>query len=283
MMRCEQTHGRGRAFTLVELLVVIGIVTVLIAVLLPVLGRAREQANRVKCGANLRSIGQALTMYTQQYHYYPGMMVQAIDGATGEGAAAAVWVPRLRPFLGGEKGAFLCPSRDERFAWSDTGPQPVERAVLGTRFVEVGYAAGEPMVHVRAYFSYGYNGYGCPGNGAVGSVMDGTHKGLGDHLSITNRRNIRELPASRVKVPEDMVAVTDSNGNGLWDYGSIPHASGSHGVPGRVHGGGANVLFCDGHVTWYRQEDLLVADDARRDPGQWHRIRRWNNDHGIGD
>ena len=40
--------------------------------------------------------------------------------------------------------------------------------------------------------------------------------------------------------------------------------------PGRVHGGGANVLFCDGHVTWYRQEDLIV-DAADRVPATGQR------------
>ena len=64
--------SRRRAFTLVELLVVVGIVTVLIAVLLPALARVREHANRIKCAANLRSIGQAMLMYTQRYGYYPG-------------------------------------------------------------------------------------------------------------------------------------------------------------------------------------------------------------------
>ena len=72
-------------FTLVELLVVIGIIAVLISLLLPALGRARAQAQATQCMANLHQIGACMFTYMDNNN---GLMVPALYGATNATASS---------------------------------------------------------------------------------------------------------------------------------------------------------------------------------------------------
>jgi prepilin-type N-terminal cleavage/methylation domain-containing protein/prepilin-type processing-associated H-X9-DG protein len=99
------TMGRSlRAFTLVELLVVIGIIAVLISILLPSIQRARLQASSIKCQANLRSIGQAIHMYGISYKdslplgFWNGV---GPDGVTSSGTH---WVLLIQNIMASQYG-----------------------------------------------------------------------------------------------------------------------------------------------------------------------------------
>jgi prepilin-type N-terminal cleavage/methylation domain-containing protein len=117
---------RRAGFTLVELLVVIGIIAVLVAILLPALTKARAAANRTVCMSNLRQLGTAIQMYGNEFH---GIWPRFLDrdptsGAIQDSAATTsfAWgkdsflyplgrygVGLLYPYLR-HRDVFYCPS-----------------------------------------------------------------------------------------------------------------------------------------------------------------------------
>lgn len=77
---CPPLSRRG-AFTLVELLVVVAIIAMLIAILLPSLSRAKQQARAVKCQAHLRELGHGMIIYYNEWGNYPTHQWRLADGS----------------------------------------------------------------------------------------------------------------------------------------------------------------------------------------------------------
>lgn len=250
---------RRRAFTLVELLVVIAIIALLLAVLLPALSQARGQARAAACASNERQIGLALQNYIQDnrgyfpgdHYYYPPTNRTFIS-----------WAPRTRRYLSGRSDVYNCPAVElDAARWRPTFGWPGEDVTW------LGYAPGErplmgaPYQGTVEYFSYGYNGWGLqqfhsPQLGLGGRVGEGA---------------FAELKESRVQIPSDMIAVGDSVSDGTWDTLLTADPKLVTSWPGKRHNGAANILFADGRVVPISFERLLRFDDVER--------RRWNNDH----
>ena len=269
---------RPSAFTLIELLVVVGLISLLIALLLPGLRKAREHANRVKCAGNLRSIGQAMAMYTQHYRYYPGCAYVGNETGKVPLPYRALWPVRLRPFLGGGRHVWdvmYCPSQDETFRWD--GTEGASGLVYHADDLDVsyGYEPGERVLHAHfSRFSYGYN--------YVGGGSNQFPEGLGGIVN-EPRFSTKELHASRVRRPAEVICVTDTGSMRHFEFATSGHIvyGWNHSLVGTIHGGGANILFCDGHVQWHH--DLEVSYDQVLRNERYERIRRmWSYDNSTG-
>jgi|SRR5688572_6782393 len=270
----------GRAFTLVELLVVVAIIAILISILLPVVVGARRQAQQVACSSNLRQMGVAMEMYTSQYRYFPGAYLMNSTAPLG----GVCWPVRLRAFLNGNQKAFYCPAQDPRCEWNDENPGHVFFAQEAhTKF---GFKLGERLligsnIPSGTWFSYGYNFDGA--NLRV-SPTD-PNRGMGAvsyvdvHLPTSSVRDGGLRKATSVRAPSQFIVIADSTADGWNDLDIMAFAGGPPGfrrVIGSNHRGGANILFLDGHVQWYLQSDVIVGIPYA--PAEAVKQRMWNYD-----
>jgi len=232
-----------RGFTLVELLVVIGIIALLIAILLPALAKARAAAAQVSCASNLNSIGIAMIMYANETRFYPGSQ------CLGDGSPFGIWAPRLRQMCKGGQSVFWCPASEPSLQWKAGGY--IAGAVKATQGeVGWGYNPGEYLLNVdRKQFSYGYNDWGCNSGEGLG----------GDCIAPMDRG---EIAAATVVRPADMIAITDVVAKvpfgGAWLMNVDPQDPTQ--CPSNIHGGRCNVLFCDGHVVAKMQQEVCYFD-----------------------
>jgi prepilin-type N-terminal cleavage/methylation domain-containing protein/prepilin-type processing-associated H-X9-DG protein len=235
-----------RAFTLVELLVVIGIIAVLIAILLPALNKARRQANQIACSSNLHQMGMAMIMYTNEWQYYPGCY-----GVSHAGDSIAAWPTRIRKYLGGQK-VFRCPSQIQDFEWVVDQPNPpvVDNTHANSADVGYGYVLGEGLLLKNsAKFTYGYNDWGT-------HELATPQRGLGGDIA---NPTFGQLKASRVRRASDMISITDIQAaSNIYCFNVDPVNYSEREWPSNVHRGGSNVLYCDGHVVWKDLKELVL-------------------------
>lgn len=126
-----------RGFTLIELLVVIAIIAILAAILFPVFAQAREAARRTQCISNVRQIGTAFQMYTQDYdETTPNIWGGSGTCQPGGQGCSQEWFYGLFPYIK-NVGLLYCPDRTD----GDPGSYNAFGQALG----------------MKRYAGYGYN------------------------------------------------------------------------------------------------------------------------------
>lgn len=218
-----QTRPAARhGFTLVELLVVISIIALLVGILVPALGRARNATMDMKCMSNLKQIGIAIASYGADND---GRMPDSgSDGSWGDLATRGLLryfgytestVKETRDFI------WLCP-RHEEFRWD------------GYWTSSYGYNVQYMLSPGPDYPHSGWNGFGNLGIQSSSIDSPATTLCMVDHTAPSDNTN-------------------------LWTYVARPGDNSppdGFGRPDFRHSDRANVLYCDGHVD--AEEDDLI-------------------------
>jgi len=256
-----------KAFTLVELLVVIGIISVLISILLPALGRARQHANTIRCASNLRAFAQGWHLYANANlgTCVPGRLpTSGAPNGVYDTPKGAQYRPRWYELLGMQmdqtacenpnpveddkwtirKQFFLCPAVPD-FINSRNYPYGYNHQFLGNARPRSGggwinypvRASGMSAAQtVMAADSLG-TAAGKPAVDRTGYYQDGTH----DPAGLCNKGYCLDPP--RMTADSDYADPERRNP----DDRSGPDAR---------HQGKCNVVFCDGHVSLMTPQEM---------------------------
>jgi prepilin-type N-terminal cleavage/methylation domain-containing protein/prepilin-type processing-associated H-X9-DG protein len=246
----------SRAFTLVELLVVIGIIALLIAILLPALSKARQQANWAKCSSNMKQLVTAFIGYTNDYKGTIPWRASGSDGPRPDRSQAANpgandWIHWQDPATG-YTGALKVDINESAIAPYLSAKDDKLKELFRCPSDEVNSHALRGGIG-RYLYSYTMNDLLCEKNGT------------------DSFRKITEVVRNAEKI---LLVEEKSPNDGRWVAGSIGNpsafngdADGSDALTNR-HMKGGNIAFFDTHVQGLSNTDYqdLYKNTHKWDP-----------------